>query len=39
MGGGVRAEESPAGGAQFTVTLLQGDDQEWVALESQEPPS
>jgi signal transduction histidine kinase len=39
MGGGVRAEESPAGGAQFTVTLLQDDDQGWVAPESQEPPS
>lgn len=39
MGGGVRAEESPEGGAQFTVTLLHADDRECAADGPQEPPS
>lgn len=39
MGGGVRAEESAEGGAQFTVTLLHADDRECAADGPQEPPS
>jgi len=39
MGGGVRAEESPEGGAQFTVTLLHADDHACATDGSQEPPS
>lgn len=39
MGGGVRADESPAGGAQFTVTLLQADDEACATDGPQEPPS